>query len=166
MSLFLLALAAQTIIILFDEFYFHHQRGLPRWERIGHPVDSFSVLICFLFLVFAERTPTNEIIFYGLALTSCLCVTKDEWIHRKVCGPFEMWLHSLLFIVHPMVLFSAMAEWEYNRALILAAAGGIFVFMTYQIVYWNFVAAMASKAQRRALERHLREQDLYEYFGE
>lgn len=166
MSLFLVATAVQGLAILFDEFFFHRSRGLPRWERIGHPLDSLTVLACLLFLAFTERTPTTEMIYYGLAIGSCLCVTKDEWIHRKLCGPTEMWLHSVLFIIHPLVLFTAMAEWEDSRSLILAAAGGIFVFMTYQITYWNFVAAMAQKAKQRAHYSQIQQDDLYEYFGE
>jgi Ni/Fe-hydrogenase subunit HybB-like protein len=166
MSMFLLATAAQGFVILFDEFFFHRKRGLPRWERIGHPVDSFTVLICLLFLAFTERTHTNEMIYVGLALASCLCVTKDEWVHRKLCGAEEMWLHSVLFILHPLVLFTGMAEWEDSRSLILGAAGGVFVFMVYQITYWNFVAVLAFKAKQQAHYAQARREDLYEYFGE
>ena len=141
MSPFLLVVGLQGLVIFIDEFYFHHQRGLPRWERIGHPVDSFSTFIALFFLAMAPRSPSNEIIFIGLAIASSLCVTKDEWVHSKICRPAEMWLHSVLFVLHPVVLITAMNEWENQPLLILGASGAIFIFMIYQIVYWNFIAS-------------------------
>jgi hypothetical protein len=48
----ILPFVAQGLAIAVDEFYFHRKRGLPRWERVGHPVDTFSVLLCFLFVLF------------------------------------------------------------------------------------------------------------------
>lgn len=166
MTAFILATLVQGGVILFDEFYFHRRRGLPRWERIGHPVDSLTVVICLLFLVFTERTFTNEIIYYILAIASCLCVTKDEWVHRKLCTAEEMWLHAVLFIIHPIVLFTAMAEWEESRAQIFAAAGGVTVFMLYQIIYWNYVATLALKSKQKAHYARVQQDELYEYFGE
>lgn len=166
MSAFLIASVVQGAVILFDEFVFHRRRGLPRWERIGHPIDTLSVIICLLFLTFADRTPTNETIYYAMAIGSCLLVTKDEWVHRKFCSAEEMWLHAVLFIMHPLVLFTAMAEWEDNRPLFLAVAGGVFVFFVYQIVYWNFVEAQARKAKQKAHYARVRQEELYEYFSE
>ncbi|HWU42647.1 MAG TPA: hypothetical protein VN132_04380, partial [Bdellovibrio sp.] len=49
----------QGSIMLIDEFFFHHKRGLPRWERIGHPLDTITVLTCLLFLYFTDPTPTT-----------------------------------------------------------------------------------------------------------
>jgi len=40
--LMLLPLAVQGLAILVDEFYFHLARGLPRWERIGHPAQILT----------------------------------------------------------------------------------------------------------------------------
>jgi hypothetical protein len=39
--LFLLPLVELGLAILLDQFYFHFARGLPRWERLGHPLDTF-----------------------------------------------------------------------------------------------------------------------------
>lgn len=166
MSLFFVTTALQGLVILIDEFFFHHRRGLPRWERIGHPLDSLTVLICLLYLVFTDRTPTTEMIYYLLAAISCAFVTKDEWIHRRVCTAEEMWLHSILFIVHPLVLFAAMAEWEAQRPLILAAAGGVFVFIIYQIAYWSFIAPARIENRKCSNLAKSNQEDLYEYFGE
>lgn len=166
MSAFVIVSALQGATILFDEFYFHRKRGLPRWEVMGHPIDTLTVIVCLLFLVFVERTATTEKIYYALAIGSCLCVTKDEWVHRKFCSAEEMWLHAVLFMLHPLVLFTAMAEWEKSRPILLAVAGGVFVFFIYQVLYWNFLAARAREAKREAHYARALQEDLYEYFSE
>ena len=48
--LLLAPMIIQGLFMFVDEFYYHHKRGLPRWERMGHPADTISVLICFLIL--------------------------------------------------------------------------------------------------------------------
>lgn len=166
MSAFLVVSALQGTFILLDEFFFHRKRGLPRWEVIGHPIDTLTVIICLFFLAFVERTPTTEKIYFGLAALSCLCVTKDEWVHRKFCTAEEMWLHAILFMMHPLVLFTAMAEWEDSRAAFLAVGGGVTVFLIYQIVYWNFIEVRARKAKARAHYAQAQQEELYEYFSE
>ncbi len=122
--------------MFFDEFYFHRRRGLPRWEKIGHPVDSFFFLLPFLYIVFANF---NSIIFLGLCLLSCLIITKDEWVHAQKCEGAENWLHSLLFIIHPISLAGLYAAYFFNlQDLIEVQTVIIAAFMLYQIVYWNF----------------------------
>src|SRR5262245_66006812 len=41
----------QMIFIAVDEIHFHRRRGLPRWERLGHPLDTLTVLACFVWLL-------------------------------------------------------------------------------------------------------------------
>lgn len=166
MKIFLTATVIQSLAILFDEFYFHRKRGLPKWEIIGHPIDTSIVIACFLFLAFAEKNPTNEVIYYILAIASCLCVTKDEWIHHKYCSSPEMWLHAVLFMMHPLILFTAVDIWEDSRPLFLAIAGGIFVFLLWEILYWNIVAFRQKAAQTKQQYARVKQEDLYEYFSE
>lgn len=166
MSAFLIVSLIQGAAILFDEFVFHRRRGLPRWERIGHPIDTLSVVACLMFLIFVDRTPTAEKIYIAMAVGSSILVTKDEWVHRKLCSAEEMWLHAILFMVHPLMLFTAMAEWEQSRPLFMAMAGGVVVFLVYQIVYWNFVEARTRKAKARAHYARVQQDELYEYFSE
>lgn len=162
MSLFLIASAVQGGAILIDEFFFHRRRGLPLWERIGHPLDTLTVILCLLFLYFTERNPTTEKIYYVMAIFSSICVTKDEWIHRKHCSSEEMWLHAVLFMMHPLVLFSAMLEWENSRSAFLSLAVSVSVFLLYQVIYWNFVAPPEPTERHQGLSKD----ELYEYFGE
>lgn len=166
MSLFLIVSAVQGAAILFDEFVFHRRRGLPKWEVIGHPVDTMAVILCLLFLAFVDRTPTTEKVYFAMATISCLLVTKDEWVHRKHCSGEEMWLHAVLFMMHPLVLFSGYLEWEQRRPAFLAVSGAVFVFFVYQVIYWNYLALRARKQKEKAFYARVRQEDLYEYFSE
>jgi hypothetical protein len=38
--LLLLPPIVQAITMFVDEFYFHFALGQPRWERMGHPLDT------------------------------------------------------------------------------------------------------------------------------
>jgi hypothetical protein len=122
-----------------DEFYFHYKRGLPLWERIGHPLDSLTILICYSFLVLRTPTELNIKIYIGLSLFSCLFVTKDEFIHTINCEAFENWLHSLLFILHPISLMAAGFVWikQISPIFIKVQLLIVFIFMFYQIIFWG-----------------------------
>lgn len=166
MSLFIVASAIQGAAILFDEFFFHRKRGLPKWEVIGHPIDTITVIACLLFLAFADKTPTNEKIFLVMAVASSICVTKDEWIHRKYCSAEEMWLHAVLFMMHPLALYLGYREWEDLRPTFLAVAGGISCFLIYQLVYWNFRYYRVRKAAEEAALMKRQSDEMYEYLSE
>jgi hypothetical protein len=131
--------AIQGAAMFFDEFYFHHKRRLGLWETIGHPLDSLSVLACYVFLIFNEPNEIHLNIFIGLAVFSCLFVTKDEWVHSEQCDPKENWLHSLLFVLHPVCFLSAAIVWQKQLSLnfLVIQAFLVFCFMTYQALYWG-----------------------------
>ncbi|MFT6067990.1 MAG: hypothetical protein ACJAT2_002519 [Bacteriovoracaceae bacterium] len=155
MSLGLLLLIFPFILqagaTFFDEFYFHHKRGLPLWERLGHPLDTLTVLACFSFVLFFEPTKSNILIYIGLALFSCLFITKDEFIHHEKSLASEQWLHSVLFVIHPITLFVLSLYWFESVTTNLLFSGehqlfqsiikGQFIitiiFLIYQILYWS-----------------------------
>lgn len=149
MSPFVLAIPAalQGAAMLWDEAVFHRRRGLPRWERVGHPLDTLSLLVC---LLWALREPfeTRSLYAYAaLAVFSCLLVTKDELVHAERCSPGEHWLHSLLFTLHPLVLAGAAGLWwqasggsSAASALLGAQVAIICAFLAWQVGYWNFMA--------------------------
>lgn len=131
----------QAVCMFFDELYFHRKRGLGLWEKIGHPLDTLTVIACYLFLYFANFTTENMLIFASLAFFSSVFVTKDEFVHSELCEPAENWLHALLFILHPICFLSAALIWRsegpgstfmFIQSIIL-----LFVFI-YQITYWSF----------------------------
>jgi hypothetical protein len=58
--LLLLPLVEQGLAILVDEFYFHFARGLPRWEHLRHPLDTFTVLAPILWQGFSLPSQGNQ----------------------------------------------------------------------------------------------------------
>lgn len=141
MMLLLVPFFLQAFAMFFDEFYFHRKRGLPKWERIGHPLDTLSVVACYAYLYFQLPTELNIKIYIGLCAFSCLLITKDEFIHTEVCEARENWLHAVLFVLHPISFLSAGIIWKdgLNPALIIAQPIFILIFMIYQIIYWSFI---------------------------
>ncbi len=134
----LLPLVLQALAMLFDELYFHRARGLSRWERVGHPVDTLSVLACYGFALAVPPSPGALAPYIGLAAFSCLLVTKDELVHAQQCRAGEQWLHSLLFILHPIVLGTVALLWHrHERELLWAMAALTLGFGLHQALYWN-----------------------------
>ena len=155
--LILLPFIVQMFVITFDEFYFHVRRGLPKWERLGHPLDTLTVLICFLFVLFVPYSALALKIYIGVAIFSCVFVTKDEFVHKECCPASEQWLHALLFINHPIVLTAAGILWtvingaapelfsdlrayaEPLRTFLCIQAASAALFLIYQTIYWNVI---------------------------
>lgn len=129
----------QALAMFFDEFHFHRRRGLPRWERIGHPLDSLTVLICYLFIAVQAPTTAAIYIYAGLSFFSSVFVTKDEFVHSKLCDAKENWLHAFLFILHPITFLCAGIIWKENLSsqFLIIQPAVVVVFMVYQILYWS-----------------------------
>ncbi len=154
--LLLVPVCLQMVCMALDEIYFHRERGLPRWERIGHPLDTLTVLLCLLWLVLVQPGPGALASYVGLSLFSCLFVTKDEGIHLTYCCVMEQRLHAVLFILHPLVLLSSgllwpaahgmrdvMPRWIHyaggERLLLTSLCAVVFGFGLFQFVYWNLL---------------------------
>jgi hypothetical protein len=138
-----------------DELWFHRKRGLPRWERIGHPLDTLTVVLCLAWILSIQPTRKSVIAFVMLAAFSCFFVTKDEPIHWNRCSVGEQWLHSMLFMLHPLVLASAAFVWPaawsfsfhgapyllrfsgYERTFLTCICGLTIGFGIYQFLFWN-----------------------------
>ena len=146
----------QAILMAVDEFYFHWQRKLPLWERLGHPLDTLTVLFCLGFLLFVPPSPLSVIIYALLSIFSCLFVTKDEWVHKQECRAGEQWVHAMLFILHPLLFISAGLLWAvlhsdrhnlfnliryegFERRFFIGNIALIVAFGLYQAIYWNFL---------------------------
>jgi hypothetical protein len=140
-NLWLVPFFAQGLAMFIDEVWFHHRRGLPRWERIGHPVDTLSVLVPFVLLCGSRpETPHVLPIFCALAVVSSLCITKDEWVHKTLSTGGEQWLHSVLFLLHPAIFVAAWQLWRAgDRVALYAQTALICAWGLYQLVYWNVI---------------------------
>ncbi|RYZ38904.1 MAG: hypothetical protein EOO71_22100 [Myxococcaceae bacterium] len=154
--LLLLPLALQALLTFLDEFVHHRRRGLGRWERWGHPLDTLSVLACWAYAARTEFSLARLPVFVGLCVFSCLFVTKDEFVHQRECAPGETWLHALLFILHPVSLGTAGLLWylrdtpQVPWAVLLAPWDGsawtvvlnaqcalLSTFFVYQFAFWS-----------------------------
>lgn len=124
--------------MLVDELHFHRARGLPRWERIGHPIDTLSVLACWCLALSLDPGLGQLRLYVAVACVSCLLVTKDELVHAEHCQPLEHWLHALLFILHPIVLgIGAWLWFRHERTLLWLCASTTAAVAAHQTLYWN-----------------------------
>lgn len=129
----LIPLIAQGGILIFDELYCHRRRGLPTWERWGHPLDTLTVAFCVSWLRWTEPTQANLRLYLAFAAFSCLFVTKDEFVHREHCDGLEHWLHPLAF------LSLGWLWWNREGVQVISLQLGILVAWTaFQIIYWSF----------------------------
>jgi hypothetical protein len=147
--------ALQALLMAVDELRFHRRRGLPRWERIGHPLDTLTVAVCLAWILFTQPNHRTVIVFFAMAVFSCVFVTKDEPVHRRCCSAAEMWLHAFLFILHPVTLAIAGIFWSamgngspalfagfvrfsgFERTFLTLTCAFMVLFGIYQFVFWN-----------------------------
>jgi hypothetical protein len=137
----MIAIGLQGIAMVVDEGWFHRARGLPRWERIGHPLDTLTVVLAYLWALVHAPTRGALLGYAALAFVSCLFVTKDEPIHARLCDPGEQWLHAVQFVLHPIVFLGFGLLWLGGTSpvllwLWLAATAA---FGAYQLVYWSLL---------------------------
>ena len=142
LSILLLAPAVlQGILILVDEGWFHRRRGLPRWERIGHPLDTLTAAACIGWL--AVHRPGGEAlaVYAGLAFFSSVFVTKDSFVHSSLCSAGENMAHSILYVLHPIVFLGFGLLWLSGRDLwaVRVQLALTIAYAAYQFVFWNLV---------------------------
>ncbi len=147
----------QMLCMAADELHFHRERGLTRWERIGHPLDTLTVVICLLWIICVQPSRPTVLTFMVLAVFSSVFVTKDEPVHRLYCTAAEQWLHALLFLLHPIVLGGAALMWPaaagiswpllssaihytgFERPFLIGSCLMMIGFGIYQFVFWNLL---------------------------
>ena len=147
-ELILLTFVVQVFAISIDEFYFHRIRRLPLWERISHPIDTMLFTTCISISLFLP--PHSPIIewYIIIAILSTLLITKDEFIHPSLCSPAEHWIHSILFILHPIVLIEVFIFWTmpqlFSTHILSILQIGLkllfffsLLFLFFQIVFWG-----------------------------
>jgi len=123
-------------LMAIDEWVFHRRRGLSLWELWGHPVDSFLYVLPLSVAALASVTSGWLAIYLVLCVVSCLVITKDEWVHARECVPGEHWIHALLFIVHPVVLWGVGTMWMQGEGTGLRRALPVLIvaYASYQIL--------------------------------
>jgi 2-polyprenyl-6-hydroxyphenyl methylase/3-demethylubiquinone-9 3-methyltransferase len=108
-----------------------------------------------------EPQSATIVTFVVFALFSALFVTKDEWVHSAQCSPTENWLHSVMFILHPLVFLSAGLIWinpesflerstsEFLWLGLQGHLGIVVLFLVYQLIYWPFFGAEKKDVDNR-----------------
>lgn len=131
--------AAQGLIMVVDEFFFHRQRGLPTFERWGHVADTSLFLLALLVPALASPTTPWLILYSVLAIASCLFITKDEWIHANACSGAEQWCHAMLFVLHGPILLLAGLVWflQPQHFALKMLPPIVLIWGLYQHLYWN-----------------------------
>lgn len=124
----------QGAAIAADELLFHRTREVSRWEKVGHALDTLSLLACLSLALMSRFTPAALGWYIGLGIVSSLLITKDEFLHARACGGPEHWLHAILFLLHPLVLLGAIYLWREGLSHILWTQWfGVLVFFSYQV---------------------------------
>ena len=153
--LLLLPFALLGVVTSVDELYYHRKRGLPRWERLGHPLDLLAFVFCWAWMATHDFNDTNLCVYVGLTSFACILSTKDEWVHAELCPPGEQWMHSMMFMFNPVVFFcggfiwacapSTLAvpatHWEetaqFLHPLIYLNTIGYVILLIYNFTYWH-----------------------------
>jgi hypothetical protein len=150
LGLLLLPAALQGLVMLVDELVFHRKRGLPRWERLGHPLDTLTAALCYAWLVSVPAKSAHALgVYVALAAFSCLFITKDELVHARLCEPLETWLHGLLFVLHPVVFLAFGVVWHSgaNAWVLKGALAATVCLLSYQVVYWSWRGSSSTEAR-------------------
>lgn len=129
----------QAVMMLSDEFFFHHKRGLGTFERYGHVADTFFFLLAVSVVAFLPYRESYLYLYVGLSIFSSLFISKDEWIHAKEALGFEHWCHAVLFVSHGSLLFALGLLWKYDSSAfeLKSLFFGVLLWGLYQFVYWN-----------------------------
>lgn len=139
-SLLFIPFILQGMLMGIDE-YFHFKRGLGKWERLGHPLDTLTVMLPLVYIMNFHYSFNRLLLFIGMAVFSCLFITKDEFIHRHECSGVECWLHAVLFVLHPLIFLANGFLWKLHPGTNFFVIQFVFIslFFLYQIVFWSFV---------------------------
>ena len=142
----LIIMSLQVILFQLDEYYFHRNRKLSRKEIISAISDGFLYIIPLIIATFTRFQEGRREFYIALSAISCLSIIKNEFFYPAL-NVKERVLHSLLYVLHPILLYSFYLSWKGNFfdtfpnfwifQLLYVAIG--FKTVTYQMIYWNYI---------------------------
>jgi hypothetical protein len=129
-----------------DEYLFHKKRGLTRAEINNSLVDGALFLVPLVISIFFPFTIITKWIFLTTAFLSCISIVKNELFYHELCVR-ERLIHSLLYVLHPIILYSFYISWsqnyfhDYPNFWMIQL---IYIFfgtktLAYRIIYWNYI---------------------------
>ena len=108
---------------------------------------------------YAQPAAQTLHVYVALCAFSCLLITKDELVHQEKCDGFEHWLHSLLFVLHPLVLLLGQLWWTHQQPTVLGAQLALLIaFGAYQLIYWSSSLQKAGQKPAKAGETQINNQ--------
>jgi hypothetical protein len=134
------------ILFRVDEFMFHRKRGLKKVELINEVFDGVLFIGALAIPLFAGFSYWWEKFYIALCIVSCLSIAKNEFFHKGLEFG-ERFTHSLLYVLHPVILFAYYEGWKVNyfdKHYYVWLVQMLYVFLgfqaiAYQIIYWNYI---------------------------
>lgn len=136
-----------VVVFHIDEYYFHRKRTLCRKEALAMFVDGALYLPPLIIASFAPVTEFWQKIYLLFAILSCLSIVKNEWFYADDIGRKERLTHSILYILHPVLLYTFYVSWIGNffahnlnfwMVQIMYVGFGVKT-LTHQLIYWNYL---------------------------
>ena len=143
--LFLMIL--QVVIFHVDEYYFHRKRTLSRKEAVGMFIDGALYLPPIVIASFAPFSDFWKTVYIVFSILSCLSIIKNEMFYEHDVTKKERLVHSILYVLHPILLYTFYFSWKGNffahnlnfwMVQILYMGFG-FKTLTHQLIYWNYL---------------------------
>ncbi|EQC51574.1 hypothetical protein [Bacteriovorax sp. DB6_IX] len=133
-------------LFMADEYLFHKKRGLARAEINNSLIDGALFLIPLVICIFFPYMELTKNIFLATAFLSCMSIAKNELFYKDLCVR-ERLIHSLLYVLHPAILYTFFVSWEYNYFHDYPnfwMVQLIYIFfgtktLAYRIIYWNYI---------------------------
>lgn len=145
-SFILTIMCLQVILFHVDEYYFHRRRKLSRHEIISSLTDGAFYIIPLIIATFTRFSEIWKVAYIIMSAISCLSIVKNELFYPELKVK-EKLTHSLLYVIHPILLYSFYLSWKGNFfdaypnfwifQLLYLALG--FKTLTYQVIYWNYI---------------------------
>lgn len=133
-------------LFMADEYLFHKKRGLDRAEINNSLIDGALFLIPLVISIFFPYKALTKYIFLVSAFLSCISIVKNELFYKDLCVR-ERLIHSFLYVLHPIILYSFYISWsenyfhQYSNFWMVQL---IYIFfgtktLAYRIIYWNYI---------------------------
>ena len=136
------------ILLNIDEHIFHKKRGINKIELWNALFDMALFIAPIFIALFTKFSYWWEKVFIAFCMASCLSIAKNELFYKGL-DVKERLVHSLLYVLHPVILYAYYISWQTNYfdhhyyvwltqlAFMLLGIQSI----TYRIIYWNYIRA-------------------------
>jgi len=140
-------LILHAILVNIDDHVFNNKRSHSKFETVSVITDGIFFILPQLVATFIAYTPSWGIIYKVLGAISMASIIKNEYFHKNL-DTRERIVHACLYVLHPIILFTFYESWTNNYfvtntnfwMVLLLYVGMGFKTISYQIIYWNYIA--------------------------